>query len=101
MKRWLKSWALAICTLLTAVITALFMPVLLSYIPAWLFLLAFLPLSAFAMFAVIDAVIAAASRKSVSCPECVKCRYNLTGNTSGVCPECGSATTHRSLTRES
>jgi predicted Zn-ribbon and HTH transcriptional regulator len=24
-------------------------------------------------------------------PHCRKCEYNLTGNTSGVCPECGSA----------
>lgn len=24
-------------------------------------------------------------------PVCPKCRYNLTGNTSGICPECGSA----------
>ncbi len=23
-------------------------------------------------------------------PECVKCSYNLTGNTSGTCPECGT-----------
>ena len=25
--------------------------------------------------------------------ECVTCGYNLTGNTSGVCPECGTPTT--------
>ena len=23
---------------------------------------------------------------------CRKCHYNLTGNTSGICPECGTAT---------
>ena len=23
---------------------------------------------------------------------CIKCGYNLTGNTSGICPECGTAT---------
>ena len=24
-------------------------------------------------------------------PQCVKCGYNLTGNVSGVCPECGKS----------
>jgi hypothetical protein len=27
-------------------------------------------------------------------PLCGKCGYNLTGNTSGACPECGSPTNH-------
>lgn len=30
-------------------------------------------------------------RMVVSRNRCTKCSYNLTGNTSGVCPECGSA----------
>src|SRR5579859_3140489 len=29
---------------------------------------------------------------------CVRCRYNLTGNTSGVCPECGTAVTGKTRT---
>src|SRR6185437_5858848 len=29
---------------------------------------------------------------------CVHCNYNLTGNTSGVCPECGTAVTNKRQT---
>jgi hypothetical protein len=35
--------------------------------------------------------------RSIPPNHCQRCRYNLTGNTSGVCPECGTAvvsTTH-------
>ena len=28
-------------------------------------------------------------RKTSDCPCCLTCGYNLTGNVSGVCPECG------------
>jgi hypothetical protein len=27
--------------------------------------------------------------------KCTSCDYNLTGNTSGVCPECGTAVTNK------
>jgi hypothetical protein len=30
-------------------------------------------------------------RRAIPQGHCPKCRYNLTGNTSGVCPECGTA----------
>jgi hypothetical protein len=29
--------------------------------------------------------------RSTSFARCIRCHYNLTGNTSGVCPECGTA----------
>ena len=31
------------------------------------------------------------SRYEAIAPRCAACSYNLTGNTSGVCPECGAA----------
>jgi len=34
--------------------------------------------------------VARSFRKLPTGPTCTKCHYNLTGNTSGVCPECGS-----------
>lgn len=44
-------------------------------------------------------VIAAASRWRVSrrrrSGRCVRCGYNLTGNTDGLCPECGDLGSHR------
>jgi hypothetical protein len=30
-------------------------------------------------------------RETDPTPRCAKCRYNLTGNASGICPECGTA----------
>lgn len=32
---------------------------------------------------------------------CRVCRYNLRGNTTGICPECGTPTKARYATRES
>jgi hypothetical protein len=34
-------------------------------------------------------------QREPSHPRCLACGYNLTGNVSGVCPECGRAITHR------
>ncbi len=39
----------------------------------------------------IPAIILAHRRPTPSYPACPQCEYNLTGNTSGVCPECGTA----------
>lgn len=39
-------------------------------------------------------LVVAATRGSAtagSCTNCTQCGYNLTGNTSGICPECGVA----------
>jgi hypothetical protein len=36
-------------------------------------------------------VLRAGRRLRASHPQCTVCLYNLTGNTSGVCPECGTA----------
>ncbi|MCC7461582.1 MAG: hypothetical protein IT480_03865, partial [Gammaproteobacteria bacterium] len=38
---------------------------------------------------------AATLRPLVAPGECERCGYNLTGNSSGKCPECGTATPHR------
>lgn len=31
-----------------------------------------------------------AKKRPVTPPQCTNCDYNLTGNVSGVCPECGA-----------
>jgi hypothetical protein len=38
----------------------------------------------------------AARNTSIAAGHCITCGYNLTGNTSGVCPECGTVTTAES-----
>ena len=53
------------------------------------------PLTLFAMttIPVSVAMLVASYRKPRSeHPTCANCGYNLTGNTSGICPECGTAT---------
>lgn len=52
-------------------------------IPLWLLLLTALVLSAFLWFR---------DRRRVPVGHCRKCGYDLTGNVSGRCPECGAAT---------
>ncbi|HEY8747029.1 MAG TPA: hypothetical protein VIM11_03575 [Tepidisphaeraceae bacterium] len=43
-------------------------------------------------------VVSRVRRKRISfCPTCPNCTYNLTGNTSGVCPECGAPISPSSL----
>jgi hypothetical protein len=54
-------------------------------VPHWSLLL---PLSALLLFRV---VLLLRSSRSPSRSACEKCGYNLTGNTSGICPECGTA----------
>ena len=54
---------------------------------AWLVLLLSLLPTAWA----IAAIKAALTSKCRSSGRCLSCGYNLTGNTSGVCPECGNA----------
>lgn len=34
-------------------------------------------------------------RRRAHCAQCVRCGYNLTGNVSGVCPECGGVVSGR------
>lgn len=46
-------------------------------------------ISAIATHNVIAGPLRRASRRKS--PTCIKCGYNLTGNISGVCPECGTA----------
>jgi hypothetical protein len=54
------------------------------YFPAVLALLLLLLLPALWLFLLLK------RRKHSNTLLCVNCRYNLTGNTSGVCPECGT-----------
>ena len=51
-----------------------------SYAPVWLLLLA---VASPALW------VWCASRPPQSPTECIKCGYNLTGNVTGICPECG------------
>lgn len=41
--------------------------------------------------ALLDAIKYYRRKRLLNLGLCPTCRYNLTGNTSGVCPECGSA----------
>src|SRR5262245_7463958 len=58
-------------------------PLLLGYSPLWV------------PFVVVLVVIAVEAHRRARKPKpgtCQACRYDLTGNTSGVCPECGKPT---------
>ena len=52
-------------------------------IPLWM------PLSASALASWLSFLVAERLRRKIGC--CKNCGYNLTGNTTGVCPECGTA----------
>jgi predicted RNA-binding Zn-ribbon protein involved in translation (DUF1610 family) len=53
------------------------------YVPAWMPLLALVAPTAFVWY--LD------HRRRPRPGHCPSCNYNLTGNTSGICPECGTA----------
>ena len=55
------------------------------------------PILCFAVLPVIATVRWMSRLTDVTAGHCCSCSYNLTGNTSGVCPECGNATTPTSL----
>ena len=44
----------------------------------------------FAIYPTLFALGARRKRKRISTGHCPSCNYNLTGNTSGICPECGT-----------
>ena len=53
-------------------------------IPMWL------PVIALLLLPVLSAAMFVRKRSRRSGSGCIRCHYNLTGNTSGVCPECGT-----------
>jgi hypothetical protein len=65
--------------------------VAIAVISWWVLVLAFAPLPAFWLVLFI--------RRARMCKPgcCVRCGYNLTGNTSGVCPECGASLLERDM----
>lgn len=58
------------------------------HIPAWF------PLLIFAALPVFQFIRWRRRRLRVSRNQCLRCAYDLTGNTSGVCPECGLRLAH-------
>ena len=52
-------------------------------VPQW-------PIAIAAAFLPTIYILRAGRRHFASHPQCADCSYNLTGNTSGVCPECGT-----------
>jgi len=62
-------------------------PIYAFIFPYWPFVLAGLPLPAFRFIR--------KRHRRTNPGHCPACNYNLTGNTSGVCPECGTAITSR------
>ena len=43
----------------------------------------------------VGSILLASRFTKAECGQCPRCFYNLTGNTSGVCPECGTAVAGR------
>jgi hypothetical protein len=64
---------------------------LIVQLPFWFLILV---VSAYPAYALLTGPIRRYIRRARG--SCVKCAYNLTGNTSGVCPECGTKVLARS-----
>jgi len=68
-------------------------------VPSWLLLAVLAPLPAVWIGTLIGRFRAYRRRRLSDCTHCYTCGYNLTGNTSGVCPECGSPVTPAAAAR--